>query len=58
MDRPQFDGDTVRVFLEDERIATLQQLKEALGTTGTMTVFRRLKELGYQSSYAHRGKCY
>ena len=58
MNKPQLDGDTVRVFLEDERIASLEQLKEALGTTGTMTVFRRLKQLGYQSSYSHRGKYY
>ena len=35
-----------------------KQLKEALGTTGTMTVFRRLKALGYRTSYTHRGKYY
>jgi len=58
MDKPRLDGDTIRIFLEDESIATLQQLKEALGTTGTMTVFRRLKVLGYQSSYSHRGMYY
>ncbi len=41
-----------------EKIATLEQLKRALGTSGTMTVFRKLKELGYLSSYSHRGKYY
>jgi len=51
-------ADTLQAFLEDERIATLQQLKEALGTTGTMTVFRRLRALGYRTSYSHRGKYY
>jgi len=54
----QFSTDTVQAFLQDERIATLEQLKEALGTSGTMTVFRRLKVLGYLSSYSHRGKYY
>lgn len=54
----QFSTDTVQAFLQDERIATLEQLKEALGTTGTMTVFRKLKALGYLSSYSHRGKYY
>ena len=29
MGKPQLDGDTIRIFLEDERIASLQQLKEA-----------------------------
>jgi len=54
----QFSADTVQAFLRDERIATLEQLKQALGTTGTMTVFRKLKALGYLSSYSHRGKYY
>jgi hypothetical protein len=48
----------VRAFLESTRVATLDNLKDALGTTGTMTVFRKLKALGYRSSYSHRGKFY
>jgi len=52
------DSDTLQSFLNSERIATLEELKAALGTTGTMTVFRRLKALGYLSSYSHRGKYY
>jgi hypothetical protein len=54
----KFSADTVQAFLRDEQIATLEQLKEALGTNGTMTVFRKLKALGYLSSYSHRGKYY
>ena len=50
--------DTLQSFLHNQKIATLKQLKAALGTTGTMTVFRRLKALGYLSSYSHRGKYY
>lgn len=36
----------------------MPELKRALGTTGTMTVYRKLRELGYRSSYSHRGKYY
>jgi hypothetical protein len=48
----------VRSFLRGKKIATLDDLKDALDTNGTMTVFRKLKELGYLSSYSHRGKYY
>ena len=51
-------ADLLGAFLHDKRVVTLAQLKEALGTTGTMTVFRKLKALGYLSSYSHRGKYY
>jgi len=58
MAQDPFSGETLRAFLESERVATLEELKEALGTRGTMTVFRKLKALGYLSSYSHRGKYY
>lgn len=54
----RFSADDVRDFLERAKVATLDDLKRALGTTGTMTVFRKLKALGYLSSYSHRGKFY
>jgi hypothetical protein len=50
--------DLLPAFLHQTRVATLDQLKHVLGTTGTMTVFRRLKALGYRSSYSHRGQYY
>ena len=34
------------------------RLKEILGTTSTMTVYRRLKSLSYLTGYSHRGKFY
>jgi hypothetical protein len=58
MPKTRFPADKLRVFLREEKIATLDELKSALGTTGTMTVFRKLKTLGYLSSYSHRGKYY
>ena len=45
-------------FLQRKQIATLQELKKALGTISTMTIFRKLKTLGYRTSYSHRGKYY
>ena len=56
--RTPIDPAPLHAFLRRETIATLQQLKHALNTTGTMTVFRKLKTLGYRSSYSHRGKFY
>ena len=54
MDRP----DVLRALFRKQKIATLEELKQAVGTTSTMTVFRRLKELGYRTSYSHRGRFY
>jgi hypothetical protein len=36
----------------------MPELKEALGTHVDVTVFRKLKELGYRTSYSHRGGYY
>ncbi len=53
-----FDQDVVRSLLQRQKIATLAELKDSLGSSATMTVFRRLKALGYRTSYSHRGKYY
>ena len=58
MTRTAFDQSAVQSFLQKRKIATLEELKEALGSSSTMTVFRKLKPLGYQTSYSHRGKYY
>lgn len=53
-----FHKDVLRSFLHRQKIANLEELKEALQSPATMTVFRRLKDLGYHSSYSHRGRYY
>ena len=53
-----FAAEVLRSLLRRQQIATLEELKQALGTTSTMTVFRKLKNLGYRTSYSHRGKYY
>jgi len=52
------DTDAVEALLQKQKIATLQELKQSSGTSSTMTVFRKLKSLGYQTSYSHRGQYY
>ena len=56
--RSPIDSAPIRSFLHREKIGSLEQLKDALRTASTMTVFRKLKDLGYLSSYSHRGKFY
>lgn len=53
-----FDPKVLRRYLLRHKIATLPELKEALGTTTNLTVFRKLKLLDYLSSYTHRGRYY
>lgn len=53
-----FDPQTLRKHLLRHKIATLAELKQALGTAADLTVFRKLKTLGYLSSYTHRGRYY
>lgn len=52
------DPSSVAKLLNDNKIATLDEIKHALKTHSTMTVFRKLKALEYLSSYSHRGKYY
>ena len=53
-----FSASLLRRFLLKNRIATLSQLKQLLGTESDITVFRKLKELSYRTSYSHRGSFY
>ena len=51
-------ADDLRQLFRVNSILTLDELKSALGTQVAMTVFRKLRPLGYLSSYSHRGKYY
>ena len=53
-----FPANSLRQFLRKNRIATLPQLKRQLGTEADITVFRKLKQLSYRTSYSHRGAFY
>ncbi len=54
----RYQTENLRKLLLKQRIATLEELKEALGTNVDLTVLRKLKELSYYSSYSHRGRYY
>jgi len=58
MARAKFSVEVIRSFLNKHRIATLAELKQTLGSFATMTVFRKLRALGYRTSFSHRGKYY
>jgi hypothetical protein len=53
-----FSANLLRQFLRRNRIATLPQLRAQLGTEADITIFRKLKELSYLTSYSHRGRFY
>jgi hypothetical protein len=53
-----FRPDDLRALLLRNKIATLDELKQALGTPVDVTVFRKLKPLDYLTSYSHRGRYY
>jgi hypothetical protein len=52
------DPDRMFRLLREKKVATMPELKEALGTEADMSVFRKLREVGYRTSYSHRGKFY
>lgn len=58
MRKSMLHTDLLLKLLLKQKIATLDELKNALGTSSTMTVFRKLKELEYLSSCSHSGKYY
>ena len=53
-----FRPDALRALLLRNKIATLDELKQALGSPVPVTVFRKLKALDYLTSYSHRGRFY
>ena len=55
---PTFSSETIADFLRRETVATLPQLSAALGNASVSTVARKLKSLGYISSYSHRRRFY
>jgi hypothetical protein len=55
---PFFSTDPLLRLLRAKTIATLPDLQRALGSQVPLTVFRKLKQLGYRTSYSHRGRFY
>ncbi len=58
MEKIQEHAKTLLNVIDEKRILTMDELKNILGTQSRMTVFRKLKELNYITSYSHSGKFY
>ncbi len=54
----RYSADALRTLLSKRKTATLDELKKALGTDVDMTVFRKLAELSYRTSYSQGGRYY
>lgn len=54
----QFSVEAIAVLLRKQKIATMPELMAALGTEARRTVFRKLEQLPYRTSYSHRGRYY
>ena len=55
---PEFSAASIATLLRQQKIATLPEVMAALGTNARRTVFRKLKDLSYRTSYSHRGRYY
>ncbi len=53
-----YHSEPLHSLLLRNKVATLEEFKKVLGTSVTITVFRKLKPLDYLTSYSHRGRYY
>lgn len=53
-----FSSKSLKIYIKKQVVATLPELRKALGTTVNKTVMRKLKELQYIKSYSHAGSYY
>ena len=53
-----FSTEPILRLFRRSKIATLDQLSDALGSASPITVFRKLDQLHYRTSYSHRGRYY
>ena len=54
----QYASKTLKNMLNRQKVGTIEEMKIALGTTINRTIFRKLEQLDYCTSYSHRGKYY
>lgn len=58
MNVERYNGGRLKPLFERRGLLTMSELKKALGTDVDMTVFRKLKQLSYRTSYSHGGRYY
>ena len=54
----QYQLNELKAVFKQKKIATLDQIMTLMNNPARMTIFRKLEELNYVSSYSHRGKYY
>jgi hypothetical protein len=54
----EYSTEAIATLLRRQKLATMSELKATLGTDARRTVFRKLKQLPYRTSYSHRGRFY
>ena len=58
MNTQKYNASNLKTLLKRQKIATLDELKTVLGTDVSVTVFRKLTELSYLTSYSHGARYY
>ena len=58
MKSEKYTADKLAKLFRVKKIAAMAELKDALGTSAHMTVFRKLQDLGYCTSYSDGGRYY
>ena len=58
MNSIKYNSDQLLGLFMSKKVVTLIEMKDALGTSSTMTIFRNLKLLNYTTSCSHRGSYY
>lgn len=58
MKTEKFKAESLRTLMKTGKACTLDEMMMELGTCVRKTIFRKLGELDYQTSYSHHGKYY
>jgi hypothetical protein len=58
MKTPTFHSQALQQCLRHHQMATIDELRDALGAACVRTIYRKLEALDYLSSYSHRGQYY
>jgi hypothetical protein len=58
MKKERYHSKELNRLIVKNKMATMVEMKAAMGTTVDATIFRKLRELHYLGSYSHRGKYY
>ena len=58
MNKEKYKASDLSKLLSKQIVATMDELRSSLKTNVGLTVLRKLKQLGYITSYSHQGRYY